>query len=466
LAFVDFILDGLSIKIRTESIDYLRSVRSYFTETVKVYSQFIGQTEKEVSFFDLYKRSIPYGLFSDLYQYHKQHFPNISFSIDPAIIQFYKGEDIDPIFDLKYKPHDYQEASIKKALKRSKALIRISMGGGKTIVVSYICRILYKPDRQQIVVVPTLDLLEQTYDKMIEYGIDENLLGKISRNYDQEDKPIIVSTWQTLKKKDKLLKNVYGIYVDEAHLGKGETIRNRILKKCKNARYRIGLTGTLPKNIVDQWYVQSFLGPKIVDIPAGWLIKNGYLSDCNIVIANIDYKENYWGSYDEVKERIFTNPFRMSVITDIIKKRVLSDNILIFVGFKEREGIPLLAYLQEQFPEKKVMFISGDDKVEVRKKSIESLMNEDNVIVIATFNIFQLGIDAPALSHVMLASSYSSSIRILQSIGRPLRLYKDKKATIYDISDNVMYLKKHKRIREQYYQEEEFNVSEIDFEEK
>ena len=52
---------------------------------------------------------------------------------------------------------------------------------------------------------------------------------------------------------------------------------------------------------------------------------------------------------------------------------------------------------------------------------------EKNVVLIATYGIFSTGINIKALNNILLISSSKSKIRVLQSIGRSLRLHENKK---------------------------------------
>jgi superfamily II DNA or RNA helicase len=119
------------------------------------------------------------------------------------------------------------------------------------------------------------------------------------------------------------------------------------------------------------------------------------------------------------------------------------------------------------FPHKKVVFLSGDDAVEIREGAkILFSKNEGNLIFIATYGIFQLGINIPSLQHLFLVSPVKSEIRVLQSIGRALRVHANKVggAEIYDLSVvNVHPLDEASAERYRYYIQEGFNIRERNF---
>ena len=93
------------------------------------------------------------------------------------------------------------------------------------------------------------------------------------------------------------------------------------------------------------------------------------------------------------------------------------------------------------------------------------MMTQKNIALIATYGIFQQGINIPNLKYLVLAASFKSKIRVLQSIGRTLRKHEDKKegSFIFDFIDNVKYLGKHGSKRIVFYESEGFDVKEFTF---
>lgn len=89
-------------------------------------------------------------------------------------------------------------------------------------------------------------------------------------------------------------------------------------------------------------------------------------------------------------------------------------------------------------------------------------MNEkENIILIATYQIFSTGINIPKLKYVLFASPLKSKIKVLQSIGRSLRKYADKDgAIIYDLIDKCKHLQKHGNSRIRHYNSENFEIEE------
>jgi superfamily II DNA or RNA helicase len=108
-------------------------------------------------------------------------------------------------------------------------------------------------------------------------------------------------------------------------------------------------------------------------------------------------------------------------------------------------------------PPRPVFFIRGSTEIDEREK-IRELMNERNdVIVIAVSKIFSTGINIPNLHNIIFASAGKAKIKIMQSIGRALRLHHTKTmANIFDISDNTKYGKIHLTERIKLYETEKY----------
>ena len=106
---------------------------------------------------------------------------------------------------------------------------------------------------------------------------------------------------------------------------------------------------------------------------------------------------------------------------------------------------------------KQCYYIRGSTEIEERE-NIRKIMNEKNdTIVVAISKIFSTGINIPNLHNIIFASAGKAKIKIMQSIGRALRLHPTKiKANIFDIADNTKYGKIHLKERIKLYNLEKF----------
>lgn len=464
--------DFLNIQINTDDYKYLREVRDHFSAYVEGYQFMPAFTHSgwdgKVSMLNLSKKTIPYGLLTDFIKFHKKYYPEVELKIEQDVLNLFRGTNIQPEYNLSLEPHYYQDDCIKSALKYKRGIIRSATASGKSLIISYIIKTLFENNlsKKVLIIVPTISLVEQFYGDLLEYGsFKEKDLGRVFEKYKEFGKRVVISTWQTLSRNHDLLPGFDCVICDETHGARAHEIK-KILSKCTNADYRLGFTGTLPTPKIDMWNVKSYLGPILREYGAGQLGDEGYISKCNVKFVGIHYKRNFKGTYDEIKDIVFRNGFRLDVIREIIKS--VDKNILILVHRVEKEGILLKQFLEKNpIDDREIVFLYGKSKVEDREYWRKECEKRNDIILIATYGIFQMGINIPSLKYVILGSPFKSKIRVLQSIGRSLRKHSDKLdgAYIFDIFDNCKYLRDHGIKRERHYIAEGFKVEDIILEE-
>lgn len=88
-----------------------------------------------------------------------------------------------------------------------------------------------------------------------------------------------------------------------------------------------------------------------------------------------------------------------------------------------------------------------------------------NAILVASFGTFAQGVNVKRLHHIVFASPSKSRYRVLQSIGRGLRLHPTKKVVyVMDVVDDAHHQKyfnyayKHWANRAHFYEEEVFPI--------
>ena len=113
-------------------------------------------------------------------------------------------------------------------------------------------------------------------------------------------------------------------------------------------------------------------------------------------------------------------------------------------------------YLYEQLSQAlPCALLSGKDDIGIRDKAKANL-EEGKIKVILASSIFDIGLDLPCLSGLVLAGGGESKIKGLQRLGRVIRNYPGKKqAAIVDFIDNAKYLIDHSKIRYKIYTSEE-----------
>jgi len=471
---IHFVLyDNLNIQINTNNRYYINAVDKHLTDFVKGYL-FMPKYKKggwngTISIFNRAKRSFPYGLLFEVLRYTKKDWGDLELKASDDVKALFRGITVDSIKkDLVLTPYPYQQECINALLKSSKGIVEVATAGGKSLIIAYL---IHNIDHiinynNSLIIVPTLQLVDQFKGDLIEYGIPDSSIGIVNSKNKEFDERIVISTWQSLKNQLDELDRFNTVIVDEVHTAQATKL-SEILQNCNTSEYRFGVTGTLPTNRLDRLNVLSYLGPVLKKFTGKDLADLGYVSKCVIKQIYIDYKDKYSGDYNEIKDLVFFSDFRMGLIKHIIKNK--DNSVLILVDKIEKEGEPLLEVLQESFPDRIVIFLSGRDKSDVRDEWRKKMDTDKNIVCIATFAIFQQGVNIPSLRTIITASSTKSFIRIIQSLGRVLRKHVSKDlggAELYDICDNVKYMKDHASKRNRHYVKEKHVIQEITLKEK
>lgn len=369
---------------------------------------------------------------------------------------------VDKISNIKAR--DYQYYTVYLALKYHRGLFLSPTGSGKSLMIYSIARYYFATDKKILIIVPTTSLVEQMVKDFTDYGwnVDEHVHKIYSGKEKNSDKPIIVTTWQSIYKFPKrYFDDIDCVIGDEAHLFKSKSLTG-IMEKLHNAKYRFGFTGTLDGTKTHKWVLEGLFGACEKVTKTDDLIKKGHLSNLRIKILVCSHEYQYFEDYHQEMEYIVTNKKRNNLIKNLVTD--LDGNTLVLFNYVEKHGEPLYELINNSVDDnRKVFFVHGsvdtDDREEVRK--ITEL--ENNAIIIASYGTFSTGINIKRLHNIVFASPSKSRIRNLQSIGRVLRKGEGKEiATLYDIADDISntskqnYTLRHLQERIKIYQEENF----------
>jgi len=369
---------------------------------------------------------------------------------------------------------DYQEESLISALEAKSGIILLPTSAGKTLVMAtLVASVLQQRPLKTLILVPNIQLVTQSYTDFIEYGMEKSSITMWTGNHTPDlNASIIISNIQILQSEKQdlsILKEIGLLLVDEVHICKRSNLINKILDQIP-AIYRFGFTGTLPDNDLDQWNIFGKFGRIVYKKKSIDLRNQKYISDVSIAVLKLFYKYlptfstasslNPIQAYEEEIQFLQNYPFRNFLIAKIVNK--VDKNILIMVD-RILHGEELYRVLTEK-TQKQVYFVHGDVEVEEREKIRNLMENSDNVACIAISRIFSTGINIKNLHHIIFASIGKAKIKIIQSIGRTLRKHASKKkATIFDIWDNLKYGNNHTLERLALYEEEKipFSITEI-----
>ena len=368
---------------------------------------------------------------------------------------------------------DYQIRAIQYALSNHRGMLVSPTASGKSLIIYALIRFynyLLK-GKKILILVPTTSLVEQMYSDFIDYGWNDKYLHRIYQGHEKvTDKPVVISTWQSIYKLDKKYFEDFGCVVgDEAHLFKSKSLTT-IMTKLINCKYRFGMTGTLDGTQTHRLVLEGLFGKVEKVTSTKELMDKDTLASLKIKCLVLKHKENECKEvkdlkYSEELQYIVAHKTRNTFISRLCDK--LNGNTLCLYQLVEKHGL-VLYNLMKDF-DRKVFFIHGGTDTETREKIRAITEKETNAIIVASYGTFSTGINIRNLHNIVFASPSKSRIRVLQSIGRGLRK-SDKgniQTTLLDIADDFTYKDRknftlnHFLERINIYNEEEFDY-EID----
>ena len=359
------------------------------------------------------------------------------------------------------KPRTYQYKAVYEAIKNNRKLLLSPTGSGKSLMIYSIVRYYAATAKKILIIVPTTSLVEQMVDDFISYGWNADAhVHKIYGGKDKNtDKPVIISTWQSIYKFPKrYFDDIDCVIGDEAHLFKSKSLTG-IMTKLHNAKYRFGFTGTLDGSKTHKWVLEGLFGSCDRVTKTDDLIKSGYLSNFRIKILLCDHEPQMFESFHDEIDYLVNHTSRNNLIKNLVKD--LDGNTLVLFNYVEKHGEPLFELINNSVTSpRKTFFVHGGVDVEDREEVRKITEEEDNAVIVASYGTFSTGINIKRLHNIVFASPSKSRIRNLQSIGRVLRKGEGKDmATLYDIADDIggqNYTLKHLNERVNIYNDENF----------
>jgi superfamily II DNA or RNA helicase len=462
----EFVYDTVARKPQIVS-EYLEQIREFFSVEDKALvfmRRRTGRSHMPVRKYAITNKGhFDAPFFKVIFDHIILNFPSLQIKINDNMSNRVKPCFIsnEPV-ELKMSPRDYQLESATKALRYGLGIIVLPTSAGKTLTIALIAATaMAKQVGGILILVPNIQLVEQTYRDFIEYGIDLKHISRWTGNYNYEPTPIVIANNQILlsKTQDVSVLNRFNVIIcDEVHkIGTAEKIAK--LVKSLKAEYKFGFTGSLPDNNFERWSINRIFGPVIYEKLSLELRQDKFISKVRVVGLEMEYKNipeftrpsmaEPTAGYIEETEWLHTNKYRNATMVKIINK--LTTNTLVLVD-RIAHGEHLLEFFKTR-TEKQIYFIQGSVEVEERERMRELMEQSTDVICIAISNIFSTGISIKNLHNVIFASIGKARIKIIQSIGRSLRLHHTKEiATIFDIADTCLtYGYKHYEERKKLY---------------
>lgn len=348
----------------------------------------------------------------------------------------------------KIKARDYQIDAIKDIIENDRGLILSPTGSGKSFVVYVLVRyfLLKYADKKILIILPTTSLVEQLFTDFEYYGWNSaEHCHKIYHGKEKyDDKSVFISTWQSLvKQPESYFRQFNTVFVDECHGAKSKSIVD-IMCKLRDCRHRIGLTGTLDGTKTHQLVLEGLFDRINQVTTTSHLMSKKQLSPLHIRVlvlqhSDADKRMMKGKTYQQEMEFLSTNIKRNQFIRSLVC--ATEGNILVLAQYIEKQLVPLCDMIVDHCGEKRtVHLIHGATPTDDREKVRQLVENDDNAVIVASYGTFSTGVNIKRIHAIVFASPYKSQVKILQSLGRGLRVAEDKEELeLFDLADDLRY---------------------------
>ena len=367
------------------------------------------------------------------------------------------------VFDFKAKfhlePRPYQTESIEKWRENERCgVIVLPTGAGKTHAATMAIEMC---NRQTLVVVPTLDLMNQWYDLLVSTFNAE--IGLIGGGF-YEIGAITVTTYASAFRHQERLGDKFGLIIfDECHHLPSEGYK--YAAEFAIAPFRLGLSATPDRADGGEDLLENLVGKTVYRLEAQQ-IAGEFLADYTIEKIEVDLSEEERKSY-QAERQIYTDfrrrmnlPFgqegwrmfliqsarsedgrramkayrnykkialgtesKLHVLQDLLTRHK-RDKVLIFTAENEMVYRISKDYL--------IPAITHETNVKERKFWLDAF-NKGDVLALATSKVLNEGVNIPDASVAIILSGSGSSREHIQRLGRILRKKDDKQAILYEV---------------------------------
>ena len=356
-------------------------------------------------------------------------------------------------------PRPYQTASIEawRANERCGVVV-LPTGAGKTHVATMAIEMC---GRQTLVVVPTIDLMNQWYDLLISTFDAE--IGLIGGGF-FEVGAITVTTYASAFRHQERLGNQFGLVIfDECHHLPSEGFK--YAAEFALAPFRLGLSATPERGDEGDELLQEIVGEFVYRLEAQELAGE-YLADYVVERIEVELSDAERREYE--RERLIYTDFKRRKNLPygqegwrmfLIHSAKSEDGRRAMKAYRNQKNIALgtdskLRVLQDLLIRHKsdrtlifthenamvyqisqdylIPAITHETNVKERKFWLDAF-NKGDVLALCTSKVLNEGVNVPEASVAIILSGSGSSREHIQRLGRILRKKADKQAILYEV---------------------------------
>lgn len=385
----------------------------------------------------------------------------------PEIVHYFRRNKIDYIdkvqdyiiplnrnqFKITNELRDYQKEAWNKWIRHNmKGCIILPTGAGKTIIALHA---ILKTNASTLVIVPTLNLMEQWFEALENILKMKNQIGKLGGG-NEDIKSITITTYDSAYLKSAYLGNKFEFLVfDEVHHLASD--KYSLIGEQFISPYRLGLTATIEREDGKHVNIYKLVGKIVFSKDFYELSQDNHLSKFRLKKIKVEmlpdeilqYKRRIFQYNQLLKESKIFYPIRLERLIILsgsnsnLRKALLLRNEAVDIALNSYAKIvELEKILKHHTTEKTIIFtvhtklayiisdrflipvITHKTKNEERNEILEKFKNGLYRIIVTT-KVLDEGTDVPDANMGIILSGTGSKREFVQRLGRLLRPKKD-----------------------------------------
>lgn len=348
-------------------------------------------------------------------------------------------------------PWNHQTQGVKDVLaaqqRGERSIVLTSpTGGGKTFMMGMLIEEWIRQDLKVVLYTNRRLLVEQLSDVLSKYGLihgvraagypaDRDLMIQVSSFQTEHSRVMKKKVWSDLHQADRVL-------IDEAHMQKGDTVREILDHHHNSGAFRVGVTAT-PLDLEGDYDLLIQAGTNSELRACGALVRADVYGPDEPDLEEIRVQLGLDLSEREAVELMMRDGLFGRVMKEFHERNPDRRPTLLFAP-----GVEQSLWFAQQFElqgisaahvDAKNVWMDGELQPRKRGKTDQAKeilhrSKKGEICVIANRFVLREGVDAPWISHGILATVFGSLLSYLQAVGRLLRRSDGK--TVATISDH------------------------------
>ena len=369
-------------------------------------------------------------------------------------------ETLDLALQVDRTPFPYQQEAIEAWWQaKGRGIIVLPTGAGKTFVAQLA---MIRAQRSTLVIVPTIDLMQQWYGVLS--GQFDTEVGLIGGGY-FDVKPMTVSTYDSAYLHMERLGNLFGMVIfDECHHLPGPSYI--MTADLTLAPYRLGLTATLEREDGGEAKLIEAVGQTVYREEIKTL-SGEYLSEYETIKISVrlspEEREQYQTSREIYRAFLTQNKISMASSHGWVRFLTMTsrseEGRKAFMAYRTQKTISqgssakmrVLERLISQHRQDRMLIFTSDNETVYRisrrflipaithqskvkeRHALLSGFNAGDYPFLVTSRVLNEGVDVPAANVAVILSGSGSVREHVQRLGRILRRAEGKHAILYEL---------------------------------